>query len=163
MRYDLWYDVFLSRGCVVSAPPRSVASGAPSTDRPGLTRFFFFLQAREQKEAEPERAVLDARVLPGRPADVAERHVAGQGHGRFFPVRARRTLLLDRILYVAVQSQVHDLQGQQRATGEWCVPGWHYRAEGLVAERDVYDMCAEGKPYLREPLRNDSFFKTSTC
>lgn len=76
------------------------------------------MQTREQKEAETERAVLDARVLPGRPANVAERHVAGQGHGRFFPVRARRTLLLDRVLYVAVQSQVHDLQSQQRAAGE---------------------------------------------
>lgn len=79
------------------------------------------LQAREQTETGPERAVLDARVLLIGPAADRERDVAAQRRRRLLPLRARRALVLDGLLYVAVEPQVHDLQGQQLVAGE-CIP-----------------------------------------
>lgn len=79
------------------------------------------MQTREQTETGAERAVLDARMLLVGPAADRERDVAAQRRRRLLPLRARRALVLDGLLYVAVEPQVHDLQGQQPVAGE-CIP-----------------------------------------
>lgn len=50
---------------------------------------------------------------------VQERYLATQGLWWFLPLRTRRTFILDGLLHVAVQFEVHDLQGQQSTTGKY--------------------------------------------
>lgn len=54
-----------------------------------------------------------------RSANVQKRYLARQGFRRFLPLRARRTFVLDWILHVSIEFEVHDLQGQQPTTGKY--------------------------------------------
>lgn len=76
-------------------------------------------QTHERAETRTEPAVLYARLLLGGLASDRERYVAAQGHGRLLPLRARQPLVLDGLLHVTTEPQVHDLQSQQPVTGEW--------------------------------------------
>lgn len=76
-------------------------------------------QTHERAETRTEPAVLYARLLLGGLAPDRERYVAAQGHGRLLPLRARQPLVLDGLLHVTTEPQVHDLQSQQPVTGEW--------------------------------------------